>query len=153
MLRCSPSGQNGMKLQAEGRPGLAGLTGAWSFIRKVRRRTKLDNQLWPVLKNRRMRTAPNQETLRRNLARQRARVRAHLAANWLEVQALADQIEAATAAGRSPHRQLAKFDDLRRHANHLAELGAALDLEVSELESIDHNTPGMGWRSTVAEPF
>jgi hypothetical protein len=24
--------QDGMKLQAEGRPGLAGLTGAWSFI-------------------------------------------------------------------------------------------------------------------------
>lgn len=27
--------QDGMKLQAEGRPGLAGLTGAWSFIREV----------------------------------------------------------------------------------------------------------------------
>jgi hypothetical protein len=142
-----------MKLQAEGRPGLAGLTGAWSFIRKVRRWTKLDNQLWPVLKNRRMRTAPNQETLRRSLARQRARVRAHLAANWLEVQALADQIEAATAAGRAPHRQLAKLDDLRRHATHLAELGAALDLEVSELQSIDHRAPGMQWHPTAAAPF
>ncbi len=29
--------QDGMKLQAEGRPGLAGLTGAWSFIREVLR--------------------------------------------------------------------------------------------------------------------
>jgi hypothetical protein len=62
-------------------------------------------------------------------------------------------MEAATAAGRSHHRQVAKFEDLRRHANHLAELGAALDLEVCELESIDHNTPGMRWRSTTAEPF
>jgi hypothetical protein len=31
-----------MKLQAEGRPGLAGLTGAWSFIAEVRRGTRLD---------------------------------------------------------------------------------------------------------------
>lgn len=142
-----------MKLQAEGRPGLAGLTGAWSFIREVRRRTKLDNQLWPVLKNRRMRTALEQEKLRRDLARQRARVRAHLAANWLQVQALADQIEAATAADRSHHRQWVKFDDLRRQATHLAELGAALDLEVSELQSIDHRAPGIRWRPAAAEPF
>ena len=32
--------QDGMKLQAEGRPGLAGLTGAWSFfIRSSARRS------------------------------------------------------------------------------------------------------------------
>lgn len=148
-----PRGQDGMKLQAEGRPGLAGLTGVWSFIREVRRRTELDNQLGRALKNRRMRIAPNQEKLRRTLARQRERVQAHLAANWLQVQALAEQIEAATATGRPPHRQLAKLDDLRRHATHLAELGAALDLQVSELASIDHRTPGMRWRPTAAEPF
>jgi hypothetical protein len=142
-----------MKLQAEGRPGLAGLTGAWSFIRVVRRRTVLDNQLGPALKHRRMRTAPNPEKLRRTLARQRARVQARLAANWRQMQALADQIEAATAAGRTPHGQLAKLDDLRRDATHLAELGAAIDLQVSELESIDHRTPGMRWQPTAAEPF
>jgi hypothetical protein len=100
-----------------------------------------------------MRTASNQEKLRHTLARQRARVQARLAANWLQVQALADQIEAATAAGRSHHRQLAKLDCLRRHATHLAELGAALDLQVCQLESIDHSTPGMRWRPTAAEPF
>ena len=142
-----------MKLQAEGRPGLAGLTGAWSFIREVRCRTELDNQLWPVLKNRRMRTAPNQEKLRRTLARQSTQVQARLASNWLQVQALAEQIESAIAAGRSHHRQRAKLDDLRRHATHLAELGAALDRQVSELGSIDHRPPGMRWRPTAAEPF
>ena len=142
-----------MKLQAEGRPGLAGLTGAWSFIREVRCRTELDNQVWPVLKNRRMRTALNQEKLRCTLARQRAQVQARLAANWLQVQALAEQIEAAIAAGRSHRRQRAQLDDLRRQATHLAELGAALDLQVSELGSIDHRTPGMRWRPTAAEPF
>ena len=47
----APRGQDGMKLQAEGRPGLAGLTGAWSFIREVLCRTELDNQLRSVLKN------------------------------------------------------------------------------------------------------
>jgi prophage DNA circulation protein len=142
-----------MKLQAEGRPGLAGLTGAWSFIGEVRRWTELDNQLRPVLKHRRMRTAPNQEKLRRTLARQRAQVQAHLAANWLQVQTLADQIEAATATDRSHHRQLAKLDDLRRDATRLAELGAALDRQVSELASVDHRTPGMRWRPTAAAPF
>ena len=114
---------------------------------------ELDNQLRPVLKNRRMRTAPNQEKLRRPLARQRARVQARLAANWRQVQALADQVEAATVAGRAHHSQCAKLDDLRRDATHLTELGAALDLQVSELASVDHRTPGMRWRPTAAAPF
>jgi hypothetical protein len=35
----------------------------------------------------------------------------------------------------------------------LAELGAALDLQISELECVDHSTPGMRWRPTAAEPF
>ena len=140
-----------MKLQAEGRPGLAGLTGAWSFIREVRRRTELDNQLRPALKNLRMRTAPNQE--KRTLAGQHAQVQARLAANWLQVQALADRIEAAAAVGRSHQCQLAKLDELRRHATHLSELGAALDLQSSELECVEHSTPGMKWRPTAAEPF
>lgn len=87
------------------------------------------------------------------MARQRAQVEARLAANWLQVQALAEQIEAATAAGRAHHCQHSKLDDLRRDATHLAELGAALDLQVSELESIDHSTPGMRWQPTAAEPF
>ena len=87
------------------------------------------------------------------MARQRVRVQAKLAANWLQVQALANQVEAATAAGRSTHRQIAKLEELGRHATHLAELGAALDLEVSELQSIDHSMPGMRWRPTAAEPF
>ena len=148
-----PGGQGGMKLQAEGRPGLAGLTGAWSFIREVRRRTELDNQLSRALKNLRMRTASNQEKLRRTLARERARVQARLAANWRQVQALADEIEAANAAGHPHHRQLAELDELRRDATHLAELGAALDLQISELECVDHSPPGMRWRPTAAEPF
>jgi hypothetical protein len=100
-----------------------------------------------------MRTTPNQEKLRRTLARQRAQVQARLAANWLQVQALADQIEAATAAGRAHHCQRAKLDELRRDATHLAELGAALDLQISELECVDPSTPGMRWRPTAAEPF
>ena len=100
-----------------------------------------------------MRTAPNQEKLRRTLARERARVQARLAANWRQVQALADEIEAANAAGHPHHRQLAELDELRRDATHLAELGAAIDLQVSELESIDHSTPGMRWQPTAAEPF
>jgi hypothetical protein len=100
-----------------------------------------------------MRTAPNQEKLRRTLARERARVQARLAANWRQVQALADEIEAAHAAGHPHHRQLAELDALRRDATYLAELGAALDLQVSELECVDHSTPGMRWRPTAAEPF
>ena len=100
-----------------------------------------------------MRTAPNQEKLRLTLARQRAQVQARLAANWRQVQALADPIEAATAAGRAHHRQRAKLDDLRRDATHLAELGAALDLQVSELASVDPSPPGLRWRPTAAAPF
>jgi len=142
-----------MKPQAEGRPGLAGLTGAWGFIREVRRRTELDNQFGPALKSRRMRMAPNQEKLRRTLARQRERVQARLAANWLQVQALAEQIEAATAAGRPRPRRLTKLDERRRQATDLAERGAALDLQLSELASIDHRRPGVRWRPTAAEPF
>lgn len=87
-----------------------------------------------------MQTAPNQEKLKRTLGRERGQVQACLATNWLHVQTLAEQIEATTAAGRSAQRQLAKLDNLRRHATHLAELGAALDLQVSELESIDRST-------------
>ena len=100
-----------------------------------------------------MRTALNQEKLRRTLARQRVQVQARLAANWPQVQALAGQVEAATAAGRAHRSQRAKLDDLRRDATHLAELGAALDLQVSELASVDHGTPGMRWRPTAAAPF
>ena len=87
------------------------------------------------------------------MARQRAWVQAHVAAKWQQVQALAEQIEAATAAGLSGHRQLAKLDEMRGDATHLAELGAALDLQVSELESIEQRKPGMGWRPTATEPF
>jgi len=142
-----------MKDQAEGRPGLAGLTGAWSFIREVRRGTELDNQLWPVLKDLRMPITSNQEKLRRTLARQRARVQAQLAANWLQVQALADQIEAATATGGAQPCQFAKLDELRRQATHLAELGAALDLQVCELASVDRSTPRRRRCPTAAAPF
>lgn len=87
------------------------------------------------------------------MARQRAQVQARLAANWRQVQALADQVEAATAAGRAHRSQRAKLDDLRGDATHLAELGAALDLQVSELASVDHSMPGMRWRPTAAAPF
>ena len=44
-----PTGQDGMKLQAQARPGLAGLTGAWSFSQEVRRGTRLDKRLSVVL--------------------------------------------------------------------------------------------------------
>ena len=76
-----------------------------------------------------------------------------MAANWLQVQALADQIEAATATGGAQSCQLAKRDELRRQATHLAEVGAAIDLQISELTCIDHRTPGMRWRPTAAAPF
>jgi hypothetical protein len=114
---------------------------------------ELDNQPGPALNDRRMQTASNHEKLRRTLARERARVPARLAANWRHFQALADEIEAANAVGHPHHRQLAELDELRRDATHLAELGAAIDLQVSELESIDHSTPGIRWQPTAAEPF
>lgn len=87
------------------------------------------------------------------MARQRERVRARLAVNWRRVQILVEQIEAATLAGRSVHRQLAQLDDLRRQATHLTEIGVALDLQGSELECVDHSALGRKWRPTAAEPF
>ena len=142
-----------MKVQAEGRPGLAGLTGAWSFIQEVRRGTRLDKRLSVALNGRRMLTARKQEKLRRALALERKRVTARLAANWRQVQALADEIETATAAGQPHHRQLMELDQMGRRATQLAEAGAAIDLQLSELGSIDHSRPGMRWRPTAADPF
>ena len=97
-----------------------------------------------------MRMAPDQQQA---WARQRAQVQARLAALWRQAQALADEIEGATATGESILRQALELDALRCRSTHLAELGAALDLQRSEWESIDHSRPGRRWCPTAAEPF
>jgi len=83
--------------------------------------------------------------------KQRTRVQAQQAALWRQAQALADQI--AQAGGESHHGQALKLEALRRRSTQLAEHGAALDLQRSESESIDHGRPGRRWRPTVAQPF
>jgi hypothetical protein len=100
-----------------------------------------------------MQTSRKQEKLRRALTLERTRVRTRLAANWRQVQALADEIETATAAGQPHARQLAELDQLGRRATQLAAAGAAIDRQLSELPSMDQSRSGRRWRPTAAEPF
>jgi len=86
-------------------------------------------------------------------ARQRARVRSQLDALGRQALALAAEIEGAAAAGQPTQRHALELDALCRRSTHLAELGANLDLQRSEWESIDHSQPGRSWRPTAAEPF
>ena len=117
------------------------------------KRSELDNLPRDTLKGRMIPIAPDKEQTRRALARQRARVQARLAALWRQAQALADAIEEATAAGQSHQRQSLELAALRRRSTHLAELGATLDLQRSESESIAHGRPARRWRPTAAQPF
>jgi hypothetical protein len=102
------------------------------------------------LKNDMTRIPPSQP---QTWARQRARVRSQLDALGRQALALTVEIDAATAVGQPTQRHVLELDALRRRSTHLAEIGAALDLQRSEGQSIDHSQPGRRWRPTAAEPF
>jgi transposase len=113
-------------------------------------RSNLDNLPWVDLNNDMRRITPNKQS---TWARQQARVLTQLDALDRQAQVLVAKIEAATAASQPTQALASELDALRRRSTHLAELGAALELERSEAHSIDHSQPGQRWHPTTADPF
>jgi hypothetical protein len=90
---------------------------------------------------------------RQALERERVEVKAKLDTNWERAKALDQEISMAVSANVYHGDLRQRLEFLRRQSMELAERGAAIELEMSELAVVDNGGRGARWRPTAVEPF